>query len=120
MDTKALQQIIVARQPVDQDLQSIGQQIVESGRSYDELSNNEIEAALRYIIETSDTEDEIRLRVKEELRYHCTPYLNCLTALTAAAGEAKMLCQAMGGLTMKNGTLVQIRIWSPRGEMIMM
>lgn len=120
MDTNALEQIIAARQPVNQALQSIGQQIVESGRLYDELSNEEIEAALRYIIETSDTEDEIKRRVKEEFHYPYTPSLNCLTALTAAAGEAKMLCMAMGGLTMKNGTLVQLMIWSPRGETIMM
>ncbi len=120
MNTKALEQIIAARQPVNEALKSIGQQIVESGRPYDELSNDEIEAALRYIIETSETEDEIKRRVKEEFHYPYTPSIHSLTALTAAAGEAKMLCQAMGGLTMKNGTLVRLMIWSPRGETIMM
>jgi hypothetical protein len=120
MNTAALEQIIAARQPVNEALKGIGQQIVESGRTYDELSNDEIEAALRYIIETSETEDEIKHRVKEEFHYPYTPSIYSLTALTAVAGEAKMLCQAMGGLKMKNGTLVQLMIWSPRGETIMM
>ncbi len=120
MDIKALKQIIAAQKPVNEAFKSIGQQIVESGRPYNELSNDEIEAALRYIIETSETEDEIKLRFKEEFHYPYTPSIHSLTALTAAAGEAKTLCQAMGGLTMKNGTLVQLMIWSPRGKMIMM
>jgi hypothetical protein len=60
MKTEEVLEQIIARQPVSQALQSIGQQIVESGRSYHELSNDEIGAALRYIIETSETEDEIR------------------------------------------------------------
>lgn len=119
MDTEVLEQITAAWQPVNEALQSVGQEIVESGRPYDELSNDEIGAALRYIIGISETEDEIKRRVKEEFRYPYTPSIHSLTALTAAAGEAKMLCQAMGGLTMKNGTLVQLMISSPRGEMIM-
>jgi len=120
MDTKELEQIIEARQPVNRYLKGVGQQIVESGRSYNELSDEEIKAALRYIIETSETEDEITRRVKEEFRYPYEPSLNSLTALTALAGEAKMLCQAMGGLMMKCGTLVQLMIFSPRGKVIMM
>jgi hypothetical protein len=120
MDANALEQIIDARQPAEQALRSIGLQIIEDGKPHDELSIDEIKAALRYIIETSDTEDEIKRRIKEEFHYPYEPSLNSLAALTALEGQAKMLCQAMGGLTMKNGTLVQLMIWSPHGEAIMM
>lgn len=120
MNTEALKQIIQAQEPVARALSSVGESIVKSGKPYYELDTNEIKAALRHIITTSESEEEIKQRVKEE--FHCPyePSLHSLTALTAAAGEAKMLCQAMGGLTMKNGTLVQLMIWGPDGETIMM
>lgn len=120
MNITELEQIVTAQQPAERTLRIIGQQIVESGRPYNNLTNDEIKAALRYIIQTSGTEDEIRRRVKEEFHYPFTPSLHSLTALSAAAGEAKLICQVMGGLTMNNGILVQLMIWSPRGETIIM
>ena len=120
MTTLELEQIIRAQEPVARALSSVGENIIKNGRSYHELDTNEIKAALRHIITTSESEEEIKRRVKEE--FHCPyePSINPLTALTAAAGEAKMLCQAMGGLTMNNGTLVQLMVWGPDGEAIMM
>jgi hypothetical protein len=120
MNTEALKQIIQAQEPVARALNSVGESIIKSGKPYHELETNEIKAALRHIVTTSESEEEIKRRVKDEFHYPYEPSLNSLTALTAAAGEAKMLCMAMGGLKMKNGTLVQLRIWSPTGETIMM
>lgn len=120
MQTVDIKQIIAARQPVEKALGTVGKLIIESGRAYHMLSDEEIKAALRHIVTTSESEDEIKRRVKEEFRCPYEPSLNSLTALTAVGGEAKMLCQAMGGLTMKNGTLVQLMIFSPRGETIWM
>jgi hypothetical protein len=120
MNIDELGQIIEDREFVLSALCSVGERIIKDGKPYSELSRDEIEAALRHIVTTSESEDEIRRRVKDEFRCPYQPCLTSLTSLTAMAGEAILLCQAMGGMTMKNGTLVQLMIFAPDGEIIMM
>ena len=96
---------------------SLGAQILKQHKPYHELEKVEVEAAARHIITTSGTEEEVVSRLENELGCK-QPMVSVLRALTKLAGEAKELCLALGGLTMKDGSLIQVMFYGPDNEFI--
>ena len=61
---------------------------------------------------------EIKRRVMSELGCPYTPMISVLKTLSAIGREAKELCLAMGGVTLKTGQLVQVMVFGPRGGIV--
>ncbi len=96
---------------------SQGEQILKQGRPYNDFDENEVTAVARHIVTTSESEEQLKERLETSLG--CSMVMvSVLRALTQLGREAKELCLAMGGLTMKDGSLVQVMFFSPRGEII--
>lgn len=99
---------------------SVGQSILSSPTKlpYDQMTKPEILAAVRHIVASSSTEKEVQERIKTELGCPYGVMTHVLHSLSRIAGEAKELCLAMGGVTLKTGELIQVMLWGPQGESI--
>lgn len=80
--------------------------IVMSYKSYHNMTDLEIEAAARHIVNSSSSEDEAQQRLRDELGYPYGDIQLCTTMPKDATGrEARELVRGLGGLVMKNGAL---------------
>jgi len=95
----------------------VGENILKEKKPYYDMSRIEIEVAMRHIIQTSSSEQEIIDRTRDELGSPYAPDLHTLEALSSNV-QTRELCAALGGLSMKNGTLVQLMMFIPDGEII--
>lgn len=83
---------------------------------YDQMSELEAQAAVRHIVASSSTEQEVQRRIKSELGCPHDIMTHVLRELSRIADEAKELCLAMGGVTLKTGELIQVMFGSPDGS----
>jgi hypothetical protein len=91
--------------------------ILASRKPYYEMTALELDAAVRAIVESSSSENEVLRRIESELGYNpegvsITSHLSTNTV----GNEARDLVRALGGLVMKNGALVRIQVWDGAGE----
>ncbi len=86
----------------------IGQlgELVARHKSYDEMTDVEIEVAARHIISSSSSEAEVQQRLRDELGY---PYGDIALRTTipddATGREVRELVRGLGGLVMKSGAM---------------
>ncbi len=82
-------------------------ELVVRHKSYDDMTDAEIEVAARHIISSSSSEAEVQQRLRDELGY---PYgdiaLHTSIPDDAIGREARELVRGLGGLVMKNGAMV--------------
>jgi len=87
-------------------------------KSFADMDDDQFRTALRGIITTSQTTDEVHRRLADELGY---PYLIAITSHrpTDALGcEARELVVALGGCTLASGEMVMIMAHGPSGKVI--
>lgn len=87
-------------------------------KPFNEMGTQEIEIALRHIVTTSSSEEEIRRRIKDELKCPGHPTLHIDQPKDQVGEEARELVKALGGLVTKTGAMVMIMIHGPDGEVI--
>ena len=83
----------------------IGEAIVEA-YSWDEMSDDQLKLAVRAIIKTSSSENEITCRVRDELDYPYDLSLFIEMPTDETGREARELVRGLGGLTTANGAMV--------------
>ncbi|MBT5807925.1 hypothetical protein HOI18_01480 [Candidatus Uhrbacteria bacterium] len=86
--------------------------------AWTDLSDDGIKRAIREIVKTSRTDDEIKSRVAEELG---CPYGLAITSLvpTDSVGRsARTIVRGLGGMIRQDGAMVMIMIHGPRGNTI--
>ena len=93
--------------------------VVAAHKQADDMTDDEAVIALRHIAVTSTSKEEVEQRA-EKVGFSCVS-VNILSALSAIGREARELCLAMGGATLKDGeTLIQIMaLGVPSGNCIM-
>ncbi|MFA5124793.1 MAG: hypothetical protein WC473_03140 [Patescibacteria group bacterium] len=98
-------------------LDRIGAKIVES-KTYDNMTDAEIKIAVRSIISSSSSEEEVKQRVRDELG---CPYGICLSTdvpTDVVGREARELVRGLGGLVMKNGAMAMATIHGHNGVIL--
>jgi hypothetical protein len=76
------------------------------GKSYSDMTDEEIKAAARNIVRTSSSEAEIQQRIRDEIGYPYGVSL-CIHMPDDSTGrEARELVRSLGGLVTKNGAMV--------------
>lgn len=85
-------------------IDSIGAVMIQH-KSYDDMTDAEIEVATRFIITSSSSEAEVHQRLREELGYPYSVALNTSIPVDAIGMEARELVRGLGGLVMKNGAM---------------
>ena len=86
--------------------------------NFREMINAELEVAVKQIIQTSSSEDEVKKRLASELQY---PYSIAITSHIPTDGvgqSARAIAQGLGGLTMKNGAMVMVMMFGRGGEVL--
>ena len=79
-----------------------------------------LEAAVRSIVVTSSSEEEVHRRLKAELSYHDEICLHTSVPTDETGREARELVRGLGGLVMKNGAMASVMLRDNNGEVIMM
>ena len=92
----------------------VSETLKKEGRDFYSLSDTEIQIIVRGIAETSENQEEFERRLSEELSPDCSPSIHALEALSQNV-QAIELCKAMGGLSLKNGMLIQVMLFGPNG-----
>jgi len=86
-------------------LNRLGARIAQS-KDFDSMTDVEIKIAVRSIVASSSSEEEIERRLIDELNYHDVIDL-CIDIPTDEVGkQARELVRGLGGLVMKNGAMV--------------
>ena len=73
-------------------------------------------SALRNIVITSATTDEVKQRARDELHY---PYDLAITSrqpVSATDRQASVLVAVLGGCHLTSGAMVMVMAWSPSGS----
>ena len=87
-------------------------------RSFYDMGDQEFQAALRAIVTTSDTEEQVRQRLRDELGY---PYSIAITShqpTDEVGREASALVAALGGSHLRSGAMVMVMAHGPSGATI--
>lgn len=92
--------------------------MVAKVRSYSQMTDLEFKAAVRNIITSSSSEEEVQRRVREELNYPYTIALHTSVPNDATGREARELVRGLGGMVMKNGAMVMAMAHGHRGNTI--
>ena len=80
-------------------------EIVVQRKTYEDMTDVEVKAAARHIISTSNSENEVRRRIQDELGYPHDIDLHTTIPDDATGREARELVRGLGGLVMKNGAM---------------
>ncbi len=86
-------------------------------RSFSEMDDDEFEAALRDIVTTSATINEVRDRLAE-LGYPYSISISCLPMDTQEALAAGFWAALLGGISLSNGDAVMVMAYGPSGEVV--
>jgi hypothetical protein len=81
-----------------QDIREAARAAMINLRNYKDMPDDELKAAIRYIIRTSEDEAEIRTRIRETLGYPGEVSLQFVEATDSQSRTALALVRAMGGL----------------------
>lgn len=87
-------------------------------RGWTSLSDTEIKAAVREIVRTSTSDEEIRQRVADELGYPYDLVIASHTPSDQIGRVARRLVANLGGLITKDGAMVMIMMHGSRGNTI--
>lgn len=79
--------------------------VVVGHKSYEDMTDSEIKVAVRRIIRSSSSEDEVHRRVRDELSYPYSVALHTTVPEDATGKEARELVRGLGGLIMANGAM---------------
>ena len=88
------------------------------GKTFREMTDDELKVAAMSIVTSSSSEEEIKERLKRELDY---PYSIAITSHvpTDNIGRgARAIAQSLGGLTMQNGAMVMVMMHGRNGNTI--
>lgn len=80
--------------------------IITRKKSYYEMDDVEIKAAVRHIISSSSSEAEVEKRLRDEIDYPYDIAMYTTIPDDATGREARELVRGLGGLVMKNGAMV--------------
>lgn len=86
--------------------------------NYHAMTSIMLEAAVRTIITTSSSEEEVQRRVQKELDYPGEIRLYTNLPTDSVGREARELVRGLGGLVMKNGAMAMAMLWDRDGEII--
>ena len=92
--------------------------VSEPSRDWTDLSDDEIKAAVKEIVRTSESDDEIKRRVADELG---NPYGMAITShlpTDDVGQQAQALVECLGGPVRKDGAMVMIMMHGPNGNTI--
>lgn len=87
-------------------------------RSFREMTDDEFAASLRNIITTSDTEDQVRDRLRTELGYPYTIAITSLRLTDEVSRSASEIVRALGGVHLRSGAMVSVMAYGPSGKVI--
>ncbi|MFH0857159.1 MAG: hypothetical protein V1848_00215 [Candidatus Magasanikbacteria bacterium] len=99
-------------------IDSIGAVVVRR-KSYDEMTDAEIRIAVRHIIISSSSEDEVQQRLRDELGYVDGIVLDTLVPVDATGREARELVRGLGGMVMRNGAMASAMMDGHHGIIIL-
>lgn len=80
------------------------------------MSDPEFEAALRRIVATSDTADEVRRRARTELGHSYFIDISSRQPTTEVEHEAAVIVANLGGCQLRTGAMAMVMTWSPSGS----
>ena len=83
--------------------------------NYREMTDGNFKAAVRDIISSSSSEDEVRERVRKELGYPYSIALCTHLPQDDVGREARAIVRALGGLVMKNGAMARAMVHGHEG-----
>jgi hypothetical protein len=86
-------------------------------RTFQEMSDAEFEIALKKIIRSSTTKEEMKAKAKE-IGYPYGLSLNIDQPIDKVGHEAAEIVSALGGLTTKTGAMVMCMAHGPSGEIV--
>ncbi|GEM_PF-1748612 len=93
--------------------------MIAKAKPWYEMKPEELEVAVRSIIQSSSSEEEVRERMRSELGYDTEDMEFSSTLPTDTLGiEARELVQALGGCVMRNGAMVMACVWDGEGNRI--
>ena len=84
-------------------------------KSYDDMTDSEIKEAVKQIVSTSTSEDEVRRRVTDELGYPYDVAIISHIPEDPAGEEAREIVGRLGGLVMKNGAMAMVMLHGHNG-----
>lgn len=87
-------------------------------RSYRDMGDQGFQAALRNIVTTSDTEAEVRQRLRGELAYPYTIAITSHQPTDEVGRQASALAAALGGCRLRSGAMVMVMAHGPSGATI--
>lgn len=92
--------------------------VKDRGKNFRDMTNAELKSAVRHIIRTSVSEEEVRQRVRDELGYSYTLALHTSIPDDTTGREARELVRGLGGLVMKNGAMAMAMMRGRDGKTI--
>jgi hypothetical protein len=98
-------QAVVACQTAEGLKQTVGA-IITQGKKFREMTDDELRTAAQAILRTSNSVDEARRRIREELDYPYHISLHADMPSDKLGYEARDLVRALGGSVMANGAMV--------------
>jgi len=84
--------------------------------NYRDLTNIEFKNAVRAIVRTSTSKEEIQNRITAELNYPHTISIHIHQPTDQVGREARLISSALGGLMNQNNAMVMITMWGKDGE----
>lgn len=96
-------------------INSLGAAVIKQGKPYYAMTDIEIRFAVRYIITSSSSKEEVQQRLRDELGSPCDALLQVAVPDNAGEREARELFRGLGGLVMKNGAMVLAMIFGNHG-----
>ena len=85
---------------------------------WSEKSDREIKAEVQSIVRTSQDDDEIRRRIRDELGCPYGAAIASCVPTDNTGREARAIVRALGGLIRKDGAMVMLMMHGPRGNTI--
>lgn len=90
----------------------------DAAPAYYDMTDAAFEAALRTIVASSASDDEVRRRVREELGYPYTLAVTSLMPTDTVGRAARAIVINLGGLTLKTGAMVMVMANTPSGKVL--
>lgn len=84
-------------------------------KDYRDMTDSEIKEAVKQIVITSSSEDEVRSRVADELGYPYGISMHTHVPEGDVGMEGKEILEGLGGLVLKNGAMVMVMIHGHNG-----
>lgn len=98
--------------------QVVSKVLQANGKTYKNMTNAEFRMAVREIIRTASSEEEVQRRVRDELDYPYGLALHTSVPEDSIGREARELVRGLGGLVMRNGAMAMAMMHGRDGKTI--